>query len=61
MSSNIDRESTGGVDKIAISESARQQISAQASEGKVPSADTKLRGSSFLESFTEFPEFPDVA
>jgi hypothetical protein len=57
MSANIEGESTDRVGKIAVSESAKGQIGAQASQGNARSADTKLRGSSFLETFQEFPEF----
>jgi len=57
MSATVNGESTDRVGKIAVSESAKAQIGAQASQSKALSADSTLRGSSFLETFQEFPEF----
>jgi hypothetical protein len=57
MSATINAESADRIGKIAVSESAKGQIGAQASQSKALSADTRWRGSSFLDSFQDFPEF----
>lgn len=45
---NISRELASGADTIAVSERAKRQIGAQASE-----VDPKLRGTNFLEGFND--------
>jgi hypothetical protein len=52
MTANINGEMAGGVDTIAVSESAKRQIGLQASESKANSADPRLSGTSFLDSFS---------
>jgi hypothetical protein len=49
----ISRESASGADAIAVSESAKRQIGAQASDAKAKLADTILQGSNFLDGFPE--------
>jgi hypothetical protein len=53
MTTNISHELVGGVDTIAVSERAKRQIGSQASESKANSADTKLRGTYFIDSFPD--------
>ena len=51
MKMDISGELASGVDTIAVSERAKRQIGSQASEAH--SADTKLRGTNFVEGFPD--------
>ena len=44
-------------DTIAVSENAKRQIGAQASDAKAKLANTILQGPNFLDGFTDFPDF----
>ena len=55
MTMNISGEGASGVEKVAVSESAKRQIGLQASESKANSADPKLSGLNFVESFLAGP------
>ena len=55
MTTNLSGERVGGVDTIAVSESAKRQIGLQASESKAHSADSKFSGPTFLDTFSLGP------
>jgi hypothetical protein len=56
MSTNVSGHMSN-IGKIAVSEKAKRQIGAEA---KVCSADSKLRGANFLDTFPEFSEVPGI-
>lgn len=58
MHTNIGGELASDIDTIAVSARAKGQIGSQAAEAKVRSADPKLRGPNFLDSFSDFNEIP---
>jgi hypothetical protein len=55
MTTNTNGEMAGGVDAVAVSESAKRQIGLQASESKAHSADSKFSGPAFLDTFSLGP------